>query len=246
MRARKRWVCPLCDLPGILAPGRMRKHDVRRYCLPCSTSTGKLVERTCPTLDKRRGRGAATSAMKVTAKREKARNVHLLSDGTDTRVLLRRARNLSAWGRQSARCAHAVKRCTVDIVIGEPSGYHGRAWGSSHVHVHVRRDAHPSIVMTIIVHELTHIADSSERGRGRKGKHDRFFWSLWLSAMQCVYPGLKDRESEIWENRRAWVEDRNAIVRSVSDDGWKWNPQNHYALEWANENLIREEHEAIA
>jgi len=52
--SRRRWACPSEKHPGVLAPGRLQKNDVRRYCLPCSTETGKLVERVCPALEKRR------------------------------------------------------------------------------------------------------------------------------------------------------------------------------------------------
>jgi len=43
----KRWVCPRCGT-GQLAPAAMRRDDTRGYCLGCSGSTGKLVQRICP------------------------------------------------------------------------------------------------------------------------------------------------------------------------------------------------------
>jgi len=48
------WKCPECG-KGLRAPGRLRKNDTRRYCLPCSAKTGKLVERVCPAAEKKRG-----------------------------------------------------------------------------------------------------------------------------------------------------------------------------------------------
>ena len=42
----KIWRCPLCRV-GIRAPSRIRKTDAKRYCLPCTKDTGKLVERMC-------------------------------------------------------------------------------------------------------------------------------------------------------------------------------------------------------
>jgi len=50
---RKRWVCPKCD-DGLLAPSKPRMDDVRRYCLPCSEATGRLVQRTCLSKDRER------------------------------------------------------------------------------------------------------------------------------------------------------------------------------------------------
>ena len=41
---QSRWKCPTCG-HGLLAPTRPRRNDVRRYCLPCSSKAGVLVER---------------------------------------------------------------------------------------------------------------------------------------------------------------------------------------------------------
>ena len=47
MSKRKRWVCPQCGV-GKLGLQRPRKNDIIRYCFPCSTEAGVLVERVCP------------------------------------------------------------------------------------------------------------------------------------------------------------------------------------------------------
>lgn len=71
-----RWVCPNCG-KGKLAPSRLRKIDVRRYCLPCSEKAGVLVERSVPVLEKKRAekrqRAQAKAARKAKAKRERER-----------------------------------------------------------------------------------------------------------------------------------------------------------------------------
>jgi hypothetical protein len=41
----RRWVCPN-GCPGVHAPDKPRADDVRRYCLPCSEASGRLVRRT--------------------------------------------------------------------------------------------------------------------------------------------------------------------------------------------------------
>lgn len=51
---RYRWSCPEGKHPGVLAPGRLRTKDIRRYCLECSQEQGVLVERTCAALEKQR------------------------------------------------------------------------------------------------------------------------------------------------------------------------------------------------
>ena len=67
---RKRWKCDICDV-GVLAPSRMRKSDVRKYCIPCSEETGHLVERVCPALEKKRAQSKAKAAAKARAERAK-------------------------------------------------------------------------------------------------------------------------------------------------------------------------------
>jgi hypothetical protein len=62
-----RWVCPTCN-EGKLAPRRPRRDDVRRYCLPCSEKSGRLVSRVNPTLESKRQARKARAAAKRRAK----------------------------------------------------------------------------------------------------------------------------------------------------------------------------------
>jgi len=68
---RYRWVCPECG-DGHLAPGRPRKLDVRRFCLPCSSKKkdGLLIERTCPALERERAESTERSKAKAERKRK--------------------------------------------------------------------------------------------------------------------------------------------------------------------------------
>ena len=66
-----RWKCEVCD-SGLLAPTKPRMNDVRRYCLPCSSKTGKLVQRVAPTLEKQRIAKKASVKKKNVAKRATA------------------------------------------------------------------------------------------------------------------------------------------------------------------------------
>ena len=59
----------------MLAPSKPRRDDVRRFCLPCSAETGRMVERTCPSLDKKReqrrvSRSEQDKKKRATAKRK--------------------------------------------------------------------------------------------------------------------------------------------------------------------------------
>jgi len=70
VKRRVRWTCPQCD-KGALGPGRPRKNNAVRYCLPCTAKTGKLVERECLTLEKRRERKVEAKKAAAARKRER-------------------------------------------------------------------------------------------------------------------------------------------------------------------------------
>ena len=52
--SRIRWSCPSGEHPGALAPTRLRKIDIRRFCIPCSEFKGVLTERVAPALEARK------------------------------------------------------------------------------------------------------------------------------------------------------------------------------------------------
>lgn len=64
----RRWTCPTCD-GGVLAPDRPRRDDVRRYCLACSAKSGRLIERTCPALERERAARDERNRAKASAQR---------------------------------------------------------------------------------------------------------------------------------------------------------------------------------
>ena len=66
-----RWKCPICE-NGLLAPQRPRLDDVRRYCLPCSAKSGKLVERIAPALEAQRTRRNEQRSNRAKKKRQSA------------------------------------------------------------------------------------------------------------------------------------------------------------------------------
>lgn len=68
----RRWRCRKC-CRGQNAPARMKRTDVRRYCLTCSKRTGHLVERHCPSLERERRQAKAARA-RVAARRAAKRS----------------------------------------------------------------------------------------------------------------------------------------------------------------------------
>lgn len=106
----KRWVCPTCS-GGINAPSRPRKDDVRRYCLPCSAKTGRLVERSCPSLERVR----AIKTEKTTAQRLAKQKEERAAARAERE---RRAARIKKWTEQAER--EALERRTalgVDLLV---------------------------------------------------------------------------------------------------------------------------------
>jgi len=65
-----RWRCQKCG-GALNAPEKIRKNNIKRYCLPCSERTGKLIERTCIAVATRQAKTEA-SKKKAQAKKKEA------------------------------------------------------------------------------------------------------------------------------------------------------------------------------
>ena len=103
----------------------MRQDDVRRYCLPCSESTGRLVERVCPALERRRKASKERASGRTKAAREReVRRRFFLADGTDVRRIERRVKALRCWKREGPGVVVAVRN-TEPL---EVKGREGVAW----------------------------------------------------------------------------------------------------------------------
>jgi len=89
----RRWVCPACG-SGVLAPDRPRRDDVRRYCLDCSAETGRLVERSCPALDRAREASRERAAYRAATKTQRAADARRAAHTLDGFDLLAEARRL--------------------------------------------------------------------------------------------------------------------------------------------------------
>lgn len=242
--SRRRWVCPEGCGNNVLAPERIRKDNVLRYCLPCSERTGKLVERICPAVEARRERAKAKRQEKSAAERAAERESFLLSDGTDVRKLVKRAKRLRAWSFEGDHVAAAVRRCRYEIDLSYAREYRGLAWPDK-IQVWFGKETHVSVAMTVIVHELAHVANNAiayKRGERKVPHHDRRFWSLWEAAMHEVYPQLSERREEMYRRRDALVAENNRLAKEHGESAYR--AYNHYAMELANMDLIREAHDS--
>jgi len=103
----RRWLCPYCN-NGKMAPSRLRKIDVRRFCLPCSEKGGLLIERISPALSKKkrasvdkakakRNRAAATRQ-----KHKEAEALRWIVEGEDLKPVLQKFVRLAAWRTKRA------------------------------------------------------------------------------------------------------------------------------------------------
>lgn len=105
----RRWVCPVCG-KGLNAPSRMSPDDVRRFCLPCSKTKGKLVRRSAPALERERNQAKKRSERKAKTKRravarrraaqKKRADERRYLLGYDVQALCRRWYRLKAWDRR--------------------------------------------------------------------------------------------------------------------------------------------------
>lgn len=117
----KRYTCPTCDT-GRIAPDRMSTDDVRRYCLPCSEDSGKLVEMICPARERAKAKRRKARAKRRKAerkaererKRQEERERFCLDDGTDIRDLVAAVKALPTWQNEGAPAHRAVSRLTVE------------------------------------------------------------------------------------------------------------------------------------
>jgi hypothetical protein len=177
----KRWICPMCQA-GKLAPERPRRDDVRRYCLPCSQTTGRLVERACPALDRKR----AAKKERQAAKRATARDRQAAADlarytvGTpatgviDLRDELRRLMRLPCvkalccndQGRRirdgfGAMLQPRLPRLQVyRRQVGSHTtgrGVYGQPWRPGRIHLTVGDASTPASAWELLAHEYLHV-----------------------------------------------------------------------------------------
>jgi len=172
----KRWVCPRCS-KGAIAPERPRKDDVRRYCLPCSKKTGKLVERTCPALDKRREAKAALTRQR----KKKAADKRAADPREHIRRLFNHWKRHPVW---AGDCAHATVTVHAHKSKERTSGY--AYYMSGEVHLTIGSD--PAMARAVILHELAHVAQGRRDPLNTRGHDDGFRSILMEAATEIVGP----------------------------------------------------------
>lgn len=181
----KIWRCSTCG-NGIRAPGRLRRNDVRRFCLSCSAKAedNLLVERTCPSREIKRARAEEQRKEQDVRARERAaawRAQHATSEQGQLEDAARRWCALKAWGRElnvgiKIRLSHVREpdqaliertRASTDPETfkvwfarwggpARPEMSSGHAYGSKRMVVTAGSDR--ADALTTIIHELAHLA----------------------------------------------------------------------------------------
>jgi len=190
-----RWKCPNCNT-GVIAPTKPRKNDVRRYCLPCSSKAGVLVERIAPALEKKREAKKETTKKKTAAKRatisknnapvkEQAR-----IDALRVKMINKEAERI--W-RLMKPYHNGRPLPMITIVRAQNRGrQYGHAYSNS---IQVNVDCDQTIsrskrVWEVLAHELAHCAvPPKHTGNSKRDVHSKEFYQclreVWQQRWKC-------------------------------------------------------------
>ena len=209
-----RWKCQLCD-NGLLAPTKPRMNDVRRYCLPCSSETGKLVQRVSPTLEKKRVAKKATTKKKNVAKRATVAKrtapikIRQKRQAQRQRIFEKEADRIWALFFPNGTTR---KRPPIKLVYSRHGGVSG-LWDGWTVLVRISRHSRGGAQeWETLAHELCHAVVGS-RHRDNEGSHGRTF-----------YTTLKPVIEKRWGVRMDW-----SFINGYTDTSKSWG----YKVDWA-------------
>jgi len=217
MTKQVRWKCENCN-DGLLAPSRPRKNDVRRYCLPCSSKKGTLVERIAPALQKKSDQKKVQRKQLVAKQRERTavspktyeRNykkyLTKYSNGWHIESEAKRIWNLFEPyhnGRTMPTIKIWFNKMEFDYSEAQQSGdpKDVKVWKSPRGNLgHAEYSSNEIMLKTncdweTLAHELCHMAVRSRYKDGRRKAHDEVF-----------YKALKDVCERRWKKRISFHE----------------------------------------
>lgn len=223
----RRWKCPRCG-GGVLAPSRPRRDDVRRYCLDCSKATGRLVERTSPSVERERAQSSTAAAAKRRAKAstaakrradakaaEKARlDARFLRRSLVTGETVDLRRELPRVWRAARKVEPRLSETPPTLVAIHGGGSYAVKYGHE-IRLGRSCDWHT------LVHEVAHFVQFkrgfAERSDGKRAVHDRTFYVDCLRPIvERLVPGLRVSFVEV----SSWGYNVDSIIaRQVSAAG---------------------------
>lgn len=191
-----RWKCSVCN-NGLLAPSKPRMNDVRRYCLPCSSKSGKLVERVSPTLEKQRTAKKAATKKKNVAKRASVAK-RTAPAKAQQRVDAQRAKMIRSEAEKIWKLMQPYHngKPLPKIVIARGKN-HGKQGGhavrfGNQIQINVDRSQSVNRsrrVWEVLAHELCHIAVPPVHRNGSWDVHSREFYhclrDVWQRRWKC-------------------------------------------------------------
>lgn len=190
---RVRWQCPNGQHPGVLGSRRPPSDSIVRYCLPCSTQTGRLVERIAPALERKRATAAERSAAKAKAKRAREaatreRAAAKLTErytveGVDLREEFARLIKLRAFGGKGGRLCIDPPQFDVRCRTMVPGRLGVAYLFENRIIVATYPGQTLADARETLVHELTHLAGRSTHDRA----HGREFYRLMDAAVLEAY-----------------------------------------------------------
>lgn len=186
MTKQVRWKCANCN-HGLLAPTKPRKNDVRRYCLPCSAKTGKLVERVSPTLEKQRTVKSEQRKVKVEKLNDKNKVMREKKS-----VVVKRNAAIQKEGERVWKLMegwHKGKRMPkINIVNArnQLGAGHATFWNNEiQVNVNMKQTERSSQwTWYVLAHELAHCACPPVRTNGKRDVHHKEFYKALKHACE--------------------------------------------------------------
>ena len=177
-----RWVCGSCGA-GTNAPARMRADDARRFCLGCTAASGRLVRRTCPVLERRRGTKAAKRAGRVTAQRGRVRRREAARWTVDGLDLRDEEARLWATGRGLGFADALAEIPVMRVRWSKVKAYStGRAWthhGRIVLTLGLKVDRAEAAVL--LAHELAHMMAPRDEHHGPR------FYRILSGLLESAY-----------------------------------------------------------
>jgi len=186
MTKEVRWKCAICD-HGLLAPTKPRKNDVRRYCLPCSAKTGKLVERVSPTLEKQRTVKSEQRKVKVQQLNDKKKVVR-----DKKSVVLKRNAAIQKEGERVWKLMYAwhkgkpMPKINIVNARNQLGAGHATYWRNEiQVNVNLKQTERSSQwTWHVLAHELAHCACPPVRTNGKRDVHHKEFYKALKHACE--------------------------------------------------------------
>ena len=193
MKKQVRWKCEKCD-DGLLAPTGPRKNDLRRYRLPCSAKSRKLVDGVAPSLEKKREKRTA-----IVQQKQKAKRVRIATKLQPKKERWKRMEQRQAiFNKEADRIWELFypqgtnrKRPTISIVFARNRDCSGYYNGGVLIRI-PRRSSGGAWAWEVLAHELCHAVVPTSI---RDGSHGKAFYVALKNVIEARWKVQMDWSS---------------------------------------------------